>query len=523
MNKKLLGGRYELGEMIGTGGMADVYIAEDKRLSRQVAVKILRSDLARDPSFIARFKKEALAAAGLNHPGIVSVFDSGEEQGESANTSYIVMEYVKGHTLRAILHNGDRLSFDRAIEITEGILAALDYSHQHGIIHRDIKPGNIMLTKSGAVKVMDFGIARALDDVGATMTSTWNVVGTAQYLSPEQAIGDQADSRSDLYSVGCLFYELISGKPPFTGDTPVAIAYQHVSGVVTPATQLQPTLNSMVDNFISVALAKSPDDRYQSAIAMLDDLKRLARGEAITREIPRIKKPTKRLKMAALLSVVLLGLGVVANFTIFSKTDSKLSAGLPNVVGLTETQARELLVGFTITINRARDPRIPIDRVVSQLPLATSKVSSGSSVTLTLSDGPGDATVPVGLIGISLEEARILLVQSGLVILRTNPVDSEQVPGTVLVVTPQSGETVRAGSGVVLDIASGNVQVPTLIGVSEIQARTLLIQAGFLVKIVDAIDATQPVGIVLAQAPDGGSVKTIGSSVTITINRAANN
>ncbi|MSX85180.1 MAG: PASTA domain-containing protein, partial [Actinobacteria bacterium] len=352
---------------------------------------------------------------------------------------------------------------------------------------------------------------------------TWNVVGTAQYLSPEQAIGDQADSRSDLYSVGCLFYELISGKPPFTGDTPVAIAYQHVSGVVTPATQLQPTLNSMVDNFISVALAKSPDDRYQNAIAMLDDLKRLARGEAITREIPRIKKPTKRLKMAALLSVVLLGLGVVANFTIFSKTDSKLSAGLPNVVGLTETQARELLVGFTITINRARDPRIPIDRVVSQLPLATSKVSSGSSVTLTLSDGPGDATVPVGLIGISLEEARILLVQSGLVILRTNPVDSEQVPGTVLVVTPQSGETVRAGSGVVLDIASGNVQVPTLIGVSEIQARTLLIQAGFLVKIVDAIDATQPVGIVLAQAPDGGSVKTIGSSVTITINRAATN
>ena len=213
----------------------------------------------------------------------------------------------------------------------------------------------------------------------------------------------------------------------------------------------------------------------------------------------------------------------MANFTIFSKTDSKLSAGLPNVVGLTETQARELLVGFTITIHRARDPRIPIDRVVSQLPLATSKVSSGSSVTLTLSDGPGDATVPVGLIGISLEEARILLVQSGLVILRTNPVDSEQVPGTVLVVTPQSGETVRAGSGVVLDIASGNVQVPTLIGVSEIQARTLLIQAGFLVKIVDAIDATQPVGIVLAQAPDGGSVKTIGSSVTITINRAATN
>lgn len=192
-------------------------------------------------------------------------------------------------------------------------------------------------------------------------------------------------------------------------------------------------------------------------------------------------------------------------------------------MGLTEAQARELLVGFTITINRARDPRIPIDRVVSQLPLATSKVSTGSSVTLTLSDGPGDAIVPVGLIGKSLEEARILLVQSGLVILRTNPVDSEQAPGTVLSVAPKSGENVRAGSGVVLDIASGNVQVPNLVGVSEIQARTLLIQAGFLVKIVDATDASQPVGVVLAQAPDAGLVKTIGSSVTITVNRVATN
>jgi len=256
---------------------------------------------------------------------------------------------------------------------------------------------------------------------------------------------------------------------------------------------------------------------------LLDDLKRLARGEAITREIPRTKKPAKRLKVVATISAILLGLGVIANFTIFSKTNSSLSAGLPNVVGLTEAQARELLVGFTITINRAHDPRIPTDRVVSQLPLATSKVSAGSSVTLTLSDGPGDAIVPVGLIGKSLEEARILLVQSGLVILRTNPVDSEQAPGTVLSVAPKSGESVRAGSGVVLDIASGNVQVPNLVGVSEIQARTLLTQAGFLVKIVDAIDASQPVGVVLAQAPDAGLVKTIGSSVTITINRAATN
>jgi len=222
---KVFGNRYAIGEMIGTGGMADVYIGEDQRLSRKVAVKVLRSDLARDPSFVARFRKEALAAAGLNHPGIVAVYDSGEE---GAN-SYIVMELVNGHTLREEIQKSTAISVERALEIIEGVLTALSYSHSNGIIHRDIKPGNIMLTDAGDVKVMDFGIARAMDDIGATMTSTWNVVGTAQYLSPEQATGETADLRSDIYSVGCLLYELVAGKPPFTGDTPVAIAYQHVS------------------------------------------------------------------------------------------------------------------------------------------------------------------------------------------------------------------------------------------------------------------------------------------------------
>jgi len=212
---KVFGNRYEIGEMIGTGGMADVYIGEDQRLSRKVAVKVLRSDLARDPSFVARFRKEALAAAGLNHPGIVAVYDSGEE---GAN-SYIVMELVTGHTLREEIQKSKKLTVERSLEIIDGVLDALSYSHTNGIIHRDVKPGNIMLTDSGDVKVMDFGIARAMDDIGATMTSTWNVVGTAQYLSPEQATGEAADLRSDIYSVGCLLYELVTGQPPFTGLT----------------------------------------------------------------------------------------------------------------------------------------------------------------------------------------------------------------------------------------------------------------------------------------------------------------
>ena len=518
--KRVLGDRYQLGAMIGTGGMSDVFIADDLRLHREVAIKVLRSDLARDPSFVTRFNKEALSVAALNHPGIVSVYDSGKEETPSGVMPYIVMEYVEGKTLREIIHKGERFPLQRAVEIVEGILTALQYSHKNGIVHRDIKPGNIMITDSGDTKVMDFGIARALADSGATLTSTWNIVGTAQYLSPEQATGGQADARSDLYSVGCLFYELVSGKPPFSGETPVAIAYQHVSTPLTPVTDIEPSLDPALNNFFSVSLAKDPADRYQSANAMLKDLKKLAKGEGITTQIPRTKKPMNRNRIAALvLSLVVLIGG--ASFFVFNPNSSVI-VDLPNVVGLTEAQAREQLSGFTITIQRAPDPRIPRDRVSNQLPLATTRVSQGSSVTLTLSDGPGDAIVPTGLIGKPLEEVRTALVAAGLRVSRTVAVDSEQEPGIVLKVTPEPGSTVEAGTGVVLEIASGNVQVPQLIGVTEIEARTLLTQAGFLVKTVEAYDANQPIGVVLAQAPSGGETKIIGSSVTITVNKAPN-
>ena len=517
---RVLGDRYQLGAMIGTGGMSDVFIADDLRLHREVAVKVLRSDLARDPSFVTRFNKEALSVAALNHPGIVSVYDSGKEETPSGVMPYIVMEYVEGKTLREIIHKGERFPLQRAVEIVEGILTALQYSHKNGIVHRDIKPGNIMITDSGDIKVMDFGIARALADSGATLTSTWNIVGTAQYLSPEQATGGQADARSDLYSVGCLFYELVSGKPPFSGETPVAIAYQHVSTPLTPVTDIEPSLDPALNNFFSVALAKDPADRYQSANAMLKDLKKLSKGEGITTQIPRTKKPLSRNRIAALaLSLVVLVGG--ASFFIFNPSSSVI-VELPNVVGLTEAQAREQLTGFTITIQRAPDPRIPRDRVSNQLPLATTRVSQGSAVTLTLSDGPGDAIVPTGLIGKPLEEVRTALVAAGLRVSRTVAVDSEQEPGIVLKVSPEPGSTVEAGTGVVLEIASGNVQVPQLVGVTEIEARTLLTQAGFLVKTVEAFDANQPIGIVLAQAPSAGETKIIGSSVTITINKAPN-
>lgn len=520
--KKVLGERYQLGEMIGTGGMADVYIAEDLRLHREVAVKILRSDLARDPAFVTRFNKEALAAAGLNHPGIVAVYDSGQEETASGAMPYIVMEYVQGHTLREILHKGERLAFERALEIVSDVLDALAYSHKNGLVHRDIKPGNIMITSTGEVKVMDFGIARALSDAGATLTSTWNIVGTAQYLSPEQATGGQADARSDLYSLGCLFYELVSGKPPFSGETPVAIAYQHVSAPLPPITAVESTLAPALNAFFGVALAKEPSDRYSSAAAMLKDLKKLSRGEQITTQLPKQRKSAGRRRFLAIALAILLIVGA-SSFLIFRPNSSSEIVALPNVVGLTEAEARTQLIGFTITIQRAPDARIPKDRVASQLPLATVRVGKGSAVTLTLSDGPGDAVVPTNIIGKPLEEARAALAAAGLRVSRTVAVDSEEQPGIVLKVTPEQGSTIEAGTGVTLEIASGNVKVPDLLGKSEIEARTLLTQAGFLVKIVEAFDANQQLGVVIAQAPSAGETKIIGSSVTVTINKAPSN
>ena len=517
--KKVLGERYELGAMIGTGGMADVYLAQDVRLNRQVAIKILRSDLARDPSFVTRFNKEALSVAALNHPGIVSVYDSGKEDSPSGAMPYIVMEYVEGKTLRELVNKGERFALNRAVEITEGILIALQYSHKNGIIHRDIKPGNIMITDNGDVKVMDFGIARALADTGATMTSTWNIIGTAQYLSPEQATGTQADARSDLYSVGCLLYELLAGRPPFTGDTPVAIAYQHVSAPLVPITEIQESLDPALNAFFSIALAKDANERYQSANAMLKDLKKLIKGEGITTQIPKqIRKEKARNRIAALSIALILLVGGVSYF-IFNPNQSAVTRVLPNVVGLTEAQARQELAGLTITIQRAPDPRIPRDRVASQLPLATIRVSDGSAVTLTISDGPGDAIVPTGLLGKPLEEVRAALTAAGLRVSRTIAIDSEQEPGIVLKISPEPGSTVEAGTGVVLEIASGNIPVPSLVGRTEIEARTILTQAGFLVKIVEAYDVNQVIGSVLAQAPSAGEIKLIGSSVTITINK----
>ena len=298
-NPMTVGGRYELEDLLGRGGMAEVRRAVDTRLGRPVAVKQLRADLAIDPTFQARFRREAQSAAGLNHPNIVAVYDTGEETDPLTGTSipYIVMELVEGPTLRDVLRDGRKILPERALELTQGVLDALSYSHKAGIIHRDIKPANVMLTQSGAVKVMDFGIARAVADTSATMTQTAAVIGTAQYLSPEQARGETVDARSDIYSAGCLLYELLVGRPPFIGESPVSVAYQHVREAPVPPSQLDPVITPDIDAVTLKALAKDPADRYQSAREMKADITRVLvrpaghRGRAAGR---RGRQPRRR-------------------------------------------------------------------------------------------------------------------------------------------------------------------------------------------------------------------------------------
>ena len=288
---RVLGNRYEVGELLGRGGMAEVHLGRDARLGRTVAIKLLRADLARDSTFQARFRREAQSSAALNHPAIVAVYDTGEEQvvesgGGVFNLPYIVMEHIEGRTLRDVLAEGHHLDVDAALDIITGVLAALEYSHRIGIVHRDIKPANVMLTPVGDVKVMDFGIARAMSDSSSTMTQTQAVIGTAQYLSPEQARGEQVDTRSDLYSAGCMLYELLTGRPPFMADSPVAVAYQHVREAPVPPSQVIGGIPNSVDRIVLHSLAKGRDERYQTAADFRADVEAARGGRQVNAVVP---------------------------------------------------------------------------------------------------------------------------------------------------------------------------------------------------------------------------------------------
>jgi eukaryotic-like serine/threonine-protein kinase len=546
-----LGERYELGEVIGRGGMAEVFEGRDLRLQRRVAVKILRPDLARDPSFQARFRREAQSAASLNHPNIVAVYDTGEDvlgDAEGATGSvvpYIVMEYVDGMTLRQLLASGRRLLPERALEITGGVLAALDYSHRHGIVHRDIKPANVMLTRGGEVKVMDFGIARALADAGQTMTQQSAVLGTAHYLSPEQARGEVVDSRSDLYSTGCLLYELLTGRPPFTGESPVSIAYQHVSEQAVPPSQLDPAVTPAIDAIVLKALAKAPGDRYQTAAEMRADLERAIAGMPVTAPVPIIGSETAVLTpMAAATPVnavppapeksarsplfwVLLTLGIVAvgvaalliGRAVFG-TPAIEQVNVPTLTGLTVTKAQTALQQAGLVLGQQTpqaSDTVPKDGIIAQNPTPGAQAPKGSSVDVTVSTGKDQTPVPQ-LVGLtSTDAARAALVANNLVLGTVAQVDSDQPVGAVVAQGTPSGTMVPVGTAVNISVSNGKVKVPTVTGESEAQAKSDLINAGFEVNSTQQVDGSVSPGTVLAQSPKGGASAVKGTLVTITV------
>ncbi|MFI6352570.1 Stk1 family PASTA domain-containing Ser/Thr kinase [Streptomyces sp. NPDC050743] len=528
-----LGGRYELGQVLGRGGMAEVYLAHDTRLGRTVAVKTLRADLARDPSFQARFRREAQSAASLNHPAIVAVYDTGEDYIDGVSIPYIVMEYVDGSTLRELLHSGRKLLPERAMEMTIGILQGLEYAHRNGIVHRDIKPANVMLTRNGQVKVMDFGIARAMGDAGMTMTQTAAVIGTAQYLSPEQAKGEQVDARSDLYSTGCLLYELLTVRPPFVGDSPVAVAYQHVREEPQPPSVFDPEITPEMDAIVLKALVKDPNYRYQSADEMRADIEACLDGQPVaataamgavgyggypddqpttalrpdtgagaTSMLPpmnpddggygydeptgrRRQQPKKSNTSTILLVVagilVLIGAILIGKWIASGGNTGDGKVAVPTFKGQPLATARKMAENVDLKVSVTRKPcdDQPKGNVCTQDPQAKTEVDKGSTVNLTVSTGAPKVTVP-DVRGIQFDQAQSQLTDKGFKVEKKTQVSS-QTPNVVIDQDPQGGTSKQKGTVITLTVAKAEEKVTIpgdIVGMSCDDARAKLQQLG---------------------------------------------
>jgi eukaryotic-like serine/threonine-protein kinase len=570
---RLLGGRYELDGVVGRGGMAEVYRARDIRLDRIVAIKTLRSDLARDHTFQARFRREAQSAASLNHPAVVAVYDTGEDVSEGAPVPYIVMEYVDGRTLRDLLRQDRRLLPERAAELVDGILRALDYSHRGGIVHRDIKPANVMITRAGDVKVMDFGIARAMADSAATMTQTAQVIGTAQYLSPEQARGERVDARSDIYSTGCVLYELLTGQPPFTGDSPVAIAYQHVREDPIPPSQIDREIPQWADAIVLKAMAKDPAQRYQNAGEMRADIQRAMSGMPVdaqtmamtgnygqgTRMMTATQAATgpatqrtsaippydyegdggggggrggrrrasgggggNAVKTALWIIIPLLIIGgfITAGYIVFgnpSKPADTSTITIPSLASQERRFAEEQLKTLGLKVEVVQEASSDVDRgsVIRTDPPEGSKVAKEAPVKLYVSKGPEKKKVPEGLIGVTQEEAMRILDEAGLRGTVKTRVSSK-AQGTVIDTNPKAGAEVEEGGAVTLFVPKQLGEVPSVIGMTQEDATKAIREAGFRVKAVpQASDQAQ--GTVIQQNPGEGAKLTPNTTVTIVV------
>ena len=538
----IVGGRYELGELLGQGGMSQVRSARDLRIGRPVAVKLLRPELVRDPTFEGRFRREAQSAASLHNPGIVAVYDTGEEMVGGFLTPYIVMELVEGRTLRDVVAMDGRMPAAEAVRITSAVCAALDEAHRAGIVHRDVKPGNVMLTPDGGVKVMDFGIARATS-TSVTLTQTATVVGTALYLSPEQARGEHVDARSDVYSTGCLLYELLAGTPPFTGESSVAIAYQHVREDPTPPSRFAPDIPPALDAVVLKALAKNPADRYQSAGELRDDLQRVAAGRPVSaapaahaagnevRPPPPttvlVREPPRRGRRGAAYS--LLALATVAVFVVALLIARSLLAGsnteleTPKVTGETLQDAQAVLSQAGLRVGDvnyrfSKDKRGGI--VLSQDPSHPILLGRGQAVDLVVSKGVHYIQVPADLIGEQRAQAEAEITAAGLKVGKVVGVNSRDPVGQVLSVDPTAGAQAPIGSSVTLTVSNAKEPVPGVVGQDADSGATRLQHSQFAVVERDysTYNPSHPVGQIEAQSPSAGTLATVNSTVVIYLN-----
>ncbi len=529
---RLLGGRYELGAVIGRGGMAEVYRARDLRLDRTVAIKTLRTDLARDATFQARFRREAQSAASLNHPSIIAVYDTGEDDFNGQPVPYIVMEYVEGHTLRELIRpeNGQerRLRPERALEIVDGILRALDYSHRGGIIHRDIKPANVMLTRNHEVKVMDFGIARAMSDSAATMTATAQVIGTAQYLSPEQARGERVDARSDLYSTGCVLYELLTARPPFQGDSPVAIAYQHVREEPIPPSQLDPEIPQWADRIVLKAMAKDPAHRYQSASEFRADIQRAMQGVQVASQ-----STSTMMVPPPMAGTQVMGSVPGAPTRVQQPVGPATYAAQGGYDDLPPVRYDDTQQGGRPARHGSDDdePGKKAQKAALWLLLGVVVVAvfAGLAMLLTSGGGGDDNEKNKNLVAIenvegqSVKDATAALEAQGLKVTTQQQASETISKGKVIGTDPAAGQEVEKGSQVTLLVSSGKEKVtipPGLAGQPFDTVQKKLQSMGLLVELREQASSTVKPGNVIKLSPGSGSTVTPGSTVKVTVAKA---
>jgi beta-lactam-binding protein with PASTA domain/predicted Ser/Thr protein kinase len=549
----LFDGRYRIVRKLGTGGMANVYLAEDQELGRRVAIKILDDRHASDEQFVERFRREAKNAAGLSHPNIVSIYD----RGEAVGTYYIAMEYLDGRSLKELIVQRGPAPIHVAIDYARQILGALRFAHRNGIVHRDIKPHNVLVDSDGRLKVTDFGIARA----GASeMTEAGSIVGTAQYLSPEQAKGTPVDARSDIYSAGVVLYELLTGRVPFTGDTAVEIAMRHLSAVPEPPSELRDEVPHELDMVVLRALAKDPADRYQSAEEMDAELDRVSRGLPVSQEtedaatmilaggaateatmIQRASgsrppvyapppvyyeepAPTRRAIWPWLLALLLLAGAAVAGWYVYKQVQGQLNSSkpvaVPYVVGLREPNAVQIISshGLHPVVSRQASTEQPETYVFRQDLAPGNRTDKGNDVTIYVSLGPPKTTVP-NVKGRSSLEAVQALNDANLKV-KVNQVPSDQPADTVLAQDPPPDTKVKQGTVVHINVSKGPqpVTVPDVTGLPFTQAASQLQAQGLTVSRTD-VDSEQPADTVIAESPIAGTSAAKSSTVTLSVSK----